>query len=70
MPYRKFLPWNVAAGVLWGTGSALLGYFAGADFEAVARAMGWLGLVLFVSLILVLVGIRVFVRRRRGRAKR
>src|SRR5215471_7173592 len=29
MPYKRFLLWNVAAGVLWGTGSALLGYVAG-----------------------------------------
>src|SRR6185369_14653656 len=46
MPYRKFFPWNAAAGILWGVGSALLGYFAGANFEAVAHAMGWVGLAL------------------------
>lgn len=71
MPYRKFLPWNAAAGVLWGAGSALLGYFAGSNFEAVAHAMGWLGLALFVAVIGALVALRYFVRRRRrGRARK
>ncbi len=29
MPYRKFLPYNVAGGVLWVAGVTLFGYFAG-----------------------------------------
>jgi membrane-associated protein len=65
MPYRKFLPWNVAAGILWGAGSALLGYFAGENFEAVAHAMGWLGLALLGVVIAVLAGIRFFSPRAR-----
>jgi len=65
MPYAKFLPWNAAAGVLWGAGSVLLGYFAGANFEAVAHGMGWLGFVLLAAGIAVLAGIRLLTRRRR-----
>jgi membrane-associated protein len=65
MPYRKFLPWNVAAGTLWGAGSALLGYFAGANFEAVAQAMGWVGLALLAVAIAVFAGIRFVGGRRK-----
>jgi membrane-associated protein len=60
MPYRRFLPWNVAAGILWGSGSALLGYFAGENFEAIAHTMGWLGLALLAAAVAVLAGIRFF----------
>jgi membrane-associated protein len=65
MPYRKFLPWNAAAGILWGAGSALLGYFAGANFEAVAHAMGWVGLVLLAVAIAVFAGARFVGGRRK-----
>ena len=67
MPYRRFLPWNVAAGILWGSGSALLGYFAGENFEAIVHTMGWLGLALLALAIAVLAGIRFFWPRRRSR---
>jgi len=67
MPYRRFLPWNVAAGILWGSGSALLGYFAGENFEAIVHTMGWLGLALLALAIAVLTGIRFFWPRRRSR---
>ena len=69
MSYGKFLPWNVAAGVLWGAGSALLGYFAGANFEAVAHAMGWLGLTLLGVAIAILAVVRVLGGRSRRRRK-
>jgi undecaprenyl-diphosphatase len=60
MPYRKFLPWNIAAGILWGAGSGLLGYFAGENFEAVVHTMGRLGLVLLAVAIAVFAAIRFF----------
>lgn len=69
MPYRRFLRWNVAAGVLWGTGSALLGYLAGENFETVVRWMGWLGLVLFLVFASILAGALVAARRARRRRK-
>ena len=65
MPYRKFFPWNAAAGVLWGTGSALLGYFAGENFEAIARAAGWIGIALLSVAVAIFAGIRFFAPRRR-----
>jgi membrane-associated protein len=70
MPYRKFLPWNVAAGILWGAGSSLLGYFAGANFEVVAHAVGWVGLALLAVVIAVFAGIRFFAGRRGHRVRK
>jgi membrane-associated protein len=69
MPYRRFLPWNVAAGILWGAGSALLGYLAGENFEAAIRWSGRIGVVLFVAALLILGAGVVFVRRRRARRR-
>lgn len=65
MPYKKFFPWNAAAGILWGTGSALLGYFAGENLAALANAMGWLGLTLLGAAIVVFTAIRFLAPRRR-----
>ena len=72
MPYRRFLPWDAAAGLLWGTGSALLGYFAGQNYETLARWAEHLSLAL---LALVLGGAGLFLvrrrlKRQRGRRKR
>lgn len=40
MPYLRFLAYNAAGGVLWGTGTVSLGYLAGASYEAIARLAG------------------------------
>jgi len=40
MPYARFLPWNAAGGLVWGTGFVLLGYLAGNSYEAIARTAG------------------------------
>ena len=40
MPYRKFLPYNAAGGLLWGTGFVLLGYLAGNSYARVEKAVG------------------------------
>ncbi len=37
MPYRTFLPWNVAGAVVWGPGFVLLGYAAGGSDHKVAE---------------------------------
>jgi membrane protein DedA with SNARE-associated domain len=46
--YGKFLPWSAAAGLVWGAGSALLGYFGAAHYRAVLHWAGRVGLVLLV----------------------
>jgi membrane-associated protein len=40
MPYRRFLTFNAAGGIVWGSGFVLLGYLAGNSYEAVAKAAG------------------------------
>ena len=42
MPWRKFIPFDLAAGVIWGSYAALVGYFGGKAFEEEP----WKGLVL------------------------
>ncbi len=69
MPYRRFLPWNVAGGVLWGTGSALLGYFGGQQFETIVHWTGRVAMLLFLAVVAVLAGILFFVKRGRRRRK-
>ena len=71
MPYRRFLPWNLAAVVLWGASSTLVGYWGGRSAETIVHraglaATGLLGLVLIALWAL---WIR-FSRRRRGATAR
>ena len=40
MPYRRFLAFNAAGGLAWGTGFVLLGYLAGNSYQAVEKTAG------------------------------
>jgi membrane protein DedA with SNARE-associated domain len=40
MPYRRFLAFNAAGGIVWGTGVVLLGYLAGTSYAAIERTAG------------------------------
>ena len=40
MRYRRFLVFNAAGGIVWGTGAVLLGYLAGTSYAAVERTVG------------------------------
>ena len=53
--YPTFLAYNVAGGVLRGTGFALLGYVAGASWRHVARIAGQFGLALLGLIVLALI---------------
>jgi undecaprenyl-diphosphatase len=55
MPYRVFLPFNVAGGATWGTIMVLLGYLAGASWKRVAGYATQVGIALFVVVVLALV---------------
>ncbi|WP_376797362.1 DedA family protein [Thermogemmatispora sp.] len=74
MPWRTFLFYNAAGGIVWATVFGLLGYFAGRVFhdnfaavEHLARAISWTG-----ALLLVVVGlVALFLYRlRRARLER
>ncbi|PYQ34528.1 MAG: DedA family protein [Acidobacteria bacterium] len=74
MPYRRFLPWSVAAGVLWGAGSALLGYSAGRSYEKLGRMSQELSLAI-LAVVVVAAGLyflrrRLLRKRRRSRRRR
>jgi len=40
MPYRKFLAFNAAGGIAWGTTVVLVGYLAGASYAKVEKTLG------------------------------
>jgi membrane protein DedA with SNARE-associated domain len=63
MPYRKFLLWNAAGGILWGAVVVLLGYAAGASYKTIESRFG--STAAYVIGGLVVIGLLVwFVRRR------
>jgi membrane protein DedA with SNARE-associated domain len=68
MEYRRFLPWSVAAAILWGTGSALAGYAIGRNSERLSRFGERFSLGILV-LVVVLAGL-YFLRRRLGKKRR
>lgn len=67
MPYRRFLAFNAAGGLIWGVGVTLLGYVAGRSYTRVATLLSRSGLVV-VAAIVVLALVGWAVRRRRHRA--
>jgi membrane-associated protein len=64
MPYRRFLAYNAAGGLVWGVGVALLGFFAGASYKKVESALGTGSAVLLV--LVVLTALVVWRFRKRG----
>jgi membrane protein DedA with SNARE-associated domain len=67
MAYRRFLPWSVAAAILWGAGSALAGYAIGRNSERLSRFSQRFSLGI-LALVVVLAGL-YFLRRRQGRGR-
>lgn len=64
MPYRRFLVFNVAGGLAWGSAVTLLGYFAGSSYHQVAQSLGRTSAALLAA---VAVGLLVGWHRRRSR---
>jgi membrane-associated protein len=52
MPWRKFIPFDLTAGVIWGSYAALVGYFGGKAFEQEP----WKGLVLALAIAFGIAG--------------
>lgn len=66
MPYRRFLAFNLPAGIVWGVGNVLIGVAAAQSYERVASALGTgAAVVLGVGAVVAVVVWRV----RRGRAR-
>ncbi len=67
MPYRVFLPANVAGGVVWGTAFCLLGYFVGQGYKRVESISGIASDILLGLLVILVVGLVIRGRRREKR---
>jgi membrane protein DedA with SNARE-associated domain len=67
MPYRRFLLFNAAGGLVWGTGAVLLGYLAGNSYKAVERTAGQAAAIAVALIVLLAVLVWRIRRRRVGR---
>ena len=67
MRYSRFLAYNAAGGVVWGTSFVLLGYLAGNSYAAVEKAVGRGAALAVLALALVALVIWRLRRRRAGR---
>ena len=65
MPYRRYLLWSAVGGVVWGVGTVVLGWFAGAGYQRVARVWNQVGLWALAGIVVV--GAVVWFARRRRR---
>jgi membrane-associated protein len=66
MPYRRFLAFNAAGGLLWAVGFTLLGYLVGASYKTVENIAGKASEVILAIVALLVVA---FVIRRRRRER-
>lgn len=55
MPYRRFLAFNAAGGLIWGTGAVLLGFLAGNSYKTVERTAGQVAAITVALVVLALV---------------
>lgn len=53
MPWRRFLLFNAAGGLVWGVGVALVGYAAGNSYQQAAQWLGRLSTGLLVAFIVI-----------------
>ena len=67
MPYLRFLTFNAAGGLVWGTGCVILGFLAGNSYQSIAQAAGHGTALLTVAIVLA--GLLLWHLRRRRSAK-
>jgi membrane protein DedA with SNARE-associated domain len=70
MPRRVFFVWNAAGGIVWATVYGTLGYVLGNNIpllDRVLRALGIGGIVLLVAVVLAVIGVWWYRRRREAR---
>jgi membrane protein DedA with SNARE-associated domain len=68
MHYPRFLAFNAAGGIVWGTGFVLIGYLAGASYTRVEKVAGRAstGILVVVVIALVVNALRLRRKERRG----
>ena len=64
VPYRTFLVYNIAGGVVWGVGYSLVGYLAGSAYSVIERRVG-AGLAITVAVLVIAALAAWAVRRHR-----
>ena len=69
MPYRTFLPANVAGALTWAPAAVLLGYVAGESYRQVGRAVGGTSLGIAVVIVATVAVTRNVRRRRRSNGR-
>ncbi|MBY8879325.1 DedA family protein [Actinacidiphila acidipaludis] len=69
MPYRVFLVFNAAGGLVWGVGFTLLGYFAGTAYKQVERTAGTAVAIAVAGIVVVALIVWEVRRHRRGEGK-
>jgi membrane-associated protein len=70
MPYRRFLAYNAAGGVCWGTSFVLLGYLAGDSYKAFEHAAGRAAALAVLAVVLLAVAAWRIHRHRAERSAR
>jgi membrane-associated protein len=68
VPYRTFVVYNVAGGIIWGVGYCLLGYLAGSAYSVIESRVG-AGLAVAVAVAVVAAAAVWALRRHRGVAR-
>jgi len=63
MPYRRFLAFNAAGGLVWASGFTMLGYAAGASYRTVEKVAGRASEIILA--VVVVAVIALVIRRRR-----
>jgi membrane-associated protein len=66
MPYPKFLAYNGAGGIIWGTGVVIAGYLVGASYARLEKALSEGG-ALFAVVLVALAIVVYKIRKRRAR---
>ncbi len=64
MPYRQFFVFDLLGAVLWSIVISLLGYFLGGNWRLLVKVIERMGYVAFALLVLLVVGVYFFRRRR------
>jgi membrane protein DedA with SNARE-associated domain len=68
VPYRTFMFYNVAGGIIWAIGYSLLGYLAGSAYSVVEMRLGT-GLAIALAAVIVAAAVVWGVRRHRSAAQ-
>lgn len=69
LPYRRFLVFNAAGGIVWGVGFTLVGYLAGAAYKKVEHLIGTGTAIAFAAVVVAGVIVWTIRRRRREHAE-